>query len=92
MYGPLLYCAETADNENLLSQYSIPANFEWIKTNEEIGGLPKLKISAFCISNSDKLYTKIVPKREKTTLNMIPYSAFANRGECDMRVWFHAIF
>ena len=92
MRGPVLYCAETADNENLLSQYSIPADFEWNKTDEEIGGLPKLKISAFCISNSDKLYTSTIPKRKKTTLNMIPYSAFANRGECDMRVWFHAIF
>ena len=92
MCGPVLYCAETADNENLLSQYSIPADFEWNKSEEEIGRLPKLKISAYCISNSDKLYTSTIPKRKKTTLNMIPYSAFANRGECDMRVWFHAIF
>jgi DUF1680 family protein len=38
---------------------------------------------------SDALYSSRAPRREEITLRMIPYHAFANRGESDMRVWMY---
>lgn len=36
---------------------------------------------------TEPLYTFDLPKREKQTLRFIPYSAWANRGKNEMRVW-----
>jgi DUF1680 family protein len=36
------------------------------------------------------LYSRQAPRYEAATLKLIPYNAFANREETDMRVWFIA--
>jgi DUF1680 family protein len=36
------------------------------------------------------LYSRKSPRYEAATLKLIPYNAFANREESDMRVWFIA--
>jgi len=84
--GPIVYCAEGKDNGNHLRQFRIPDKLEYsfIK-NEEIG-TTDLIVKAEKTANIKDLYSF-----EKTytedKLHLIPYFAFANRGECDMAVW-----
>ncbi len=74
-YGPFIYVAESVDNKSPLTQYKIsPDETNLIKE----------------WSDNFNAYTLKVPatyKDEDTTLNVIPYFAFANRGECDMYVY-----
>ena len=67
--------AESVDNKAPLTQYKIsPEETNLIKE----------------WSDNFNAYTLKVPatyKDEDTTLNVIPYFAFANRGECDMYVY-----
>ena len=39
------------------------------------------------MESSDALYSEERPKRTDVTLTAIPYYAWANRGENQMRVW-----
>jgi len=77
-YGPIVYCAETVDNEKLTSYRLNPKAFKEQATtayNEEYG------------ANTVTLnYTEDGRLR---SLHLIPYYAFANRGESDMRVYFY---
>ena len=74
-YGPFIYVAEAVDNNSPLTDYSI-------RTSE------KALLKEW--SDDYYAYTLKVPsfyKEENATLNMIPYFAFANRGESDMYVY-----
>ncbi len=87
--GPVVYCAEGIDNkENLWKIYFDVKGSLKIKKNKEFL-LPALKADAFVRQTNDALYSELSEKYKKTTLNMIPYYCFANRGETDMRIWFY---
>lgn len=89
--GPIVYCAESVDNgENLHSLFVSPDfSYDFLPGNEFL--LRPLKISAFRIKNVEQgLYTKARPLFAPTTVKLIPYNSFANRGESDMLVWFNA--
>lgn len=92
MRGPVVYCAEEVDNEPGLHRYSVPLDFKFSEITETASGLPELDISARRLKENSGLYTTVPPETEEKTLHLIPYSSFANRGECDMRVWFEAIY
>ncbi len=89
MRGPVVYCAEAVDNGAELHRFSLSPQFQW-QLQDAVGGLPALTVSAFRLSDAPALYSTALPTREATPLRLIPYSAFANRGESDMRVWFPA--
>lgn len=89
MRGPVVYCAESVDNGPDLHAFSIATDFAWSERNVTECGLPEFDISAFRLADSGQLYSSVVPEETAATLHLIPYSAFANRGECDMRVWFY---
>lgn len=82
MYGPVVYCAETADNE------SVHTFFADTSANPEISGrkygVPEIRISGERRISQASLYSEQPPTSSPTKLNMIPYFAFANRGECEM--------
>ncbi|MDE6419847.1 MAG: glycoside hydrolase family 127 protein, partial [Lachnospiraceae bacterium] len=46
-----------------------------------------LKIEGVRMTGSGELYSEIQPVKERVTLTAIPYYAWANRGENQMRVW-----
>ena len=48
-----------------------------------------LSVKGFAEEPSDVLYRKFADTLVPVTLEFIPYHAFANRGETDMRVWFN---
>ncbi|MBQ8953303.1 MAG: glycoside hydrolase family 127 protein, partial [Clostridia bacterium] len=55
----------------------------------EYGGLPVIEAAGWQRPAPDGswLYRPYAAQYEKKTLTFIPYYAFANRGESDMRVW-----
>jgi DUF1680 family protein len=87
MRGPVLYCAEGVDNGEDLAgvAVSISSEFE-LEDNDFI--LPSLSTRAYREKDSDMLYSKAGDDYEEFKLRLIPYYAFANRGETEMVVWF----
>lgn len=50
-----------------------------------------LNVKGYRIHTSETLYSEERPTKEKETLTAIPYYAWANRGENQMRVWMHGL-
>ena len=82
MYGPVVYCAETADNESVENFFADTSL--GIKITGEKFGLPEIVLSGLRQIISDELYSENKPLQFPGTLKMIPYFAFANRGEHEM--------
>lgn len=86
MRGPILYCAESVDNTEdlrcVLAEVTKP-----VKVGACDFILPTLEVAAYKEKESGTLYSKIGDDYEAFTLKMVPYYAFANRGECEMLVW-----
>ena len=96
MRGPVVYCAEEADNGKSLHLYQLLPS-KPVQANEiTIEGCkyPSLRVSARKKRKPEqtgRLYVKYqTPEYEPVQLHMIPYFAWANRGENEMAVWFTA--
>lgn len=83
--GPLVYCAEWADNKfnvhtGLLNQHP---QFRVVEKPELLNGINQITTEAQALSydKAGKLVTKDV------VLTLIPYYAWAHRGEGEMDVW-----
>ena len=92
MKGPVVYCAEGVDNgERTLHQFIIPRDFTAIEDQNNGYGLPTLTVPCTKqVVDGAGLYRNSPPETQPATLRLIPYNAFANREETDMRVWFFA--
>lgn len=83
--GPIVYCAEWPDNN--FGVHGVLLNrrpqFEVVENPDLLYGINQLVTNAQSLSydNSGKLATKDVK------LTLIPYYAWAHRGEGDMEVW-----
>ena len=86
MRGPVVYCAEGVDNGNNLHRYSVPSVLN-AKLSDGEFGLPEITVDAYETLSSGVIYSRKAPEKVKTALKLVPYNAFANRGECDMAVW-----
>lgn len=93
--GPLVYCFEGADNDNDVLSLVLDTS-EPLKINEYdpeiLGGIRVIEASAYRTAISDTkltgtLYTNEKPEMKKCTAKAIPYYAWCNRGENQMRVW-----
>ena len=89
MRGPVVYCMEGADNGELLRDITIDsrARFKYGKHPEL--GVPTLTVRAYrTVREPDApLYRRKTQNKEKIDAVLIPYYAFANRGESEMQVW-----
>jgi DUF1680 family protein len=83
--GPLMYCAEWADNNGSVSTIVIPAtaSFKTVFEPSLLNGVMLLKSDINKINVTDN---HVVTTREPFTA--IPYYAWANRGKGEMMVWF----
>ena len=83
--GPIVYCAEWVDNN--FDVHSTFLNkrqkFELGDIEDNLGGIRKIhtRFRSFVNSNDE------VIKTDEKTLTLIPYYAWAHRGEGDMIVW-----
>ena len=90
--GPIVYCAESVDNGENLHAFAISPDFGWKAVYDGRFGLNVLEIAAFRREDAEEsaLYARAESKKDclkPAVLRLIPYSAFANRGESDMLVW-----
>lgn len=83
--GPIVYCAEWADNNFDLPGILIPAKpeIQVVDNPEKLNGIKELKMQAQSLYTNDKglLETKDV------YLSLIPYYAWSHRGDGQMAVW-----
>ncbi|MBW3088348.1 glycoside hydrolase family 127 protein [Bifidobacterium sp. 82T24] len=89
--GPLVYTAESADNDGDLWLYAIkPGSGTYEFKPELLGGVGTITEQGVreIQDESDDLYLPAgSQKTEAATVKFIPYYAWANRGEGQMRVW-----
>ena len=91
MRGPIVYCAEGKDNPYPLHSYKVSPCASASENYNEAYGLTELTLSAKrTLPFEGELYSSQPPREEETSLHLIPYSCFANRGESDMLVWLHS--
>ncbi|OAX61359.1 glycoside hydrolase family 127 protein [Xanthomonas translucens] len=99
--GPLVYCLEQADNGTQLHQLRLPADAA-IRTEPGSGtlaGQVLLQAAGERLHGQDDAQADAIPlyrydappaSRQAQTLTFVPYFAWANRGEGEMRVWVDA--
>ena len=93
MRGPIVWCAEAVDNGEDIRDISLDRNagfeldFDTSPLKEY--GIPTLNAAAYRRLAGDfhSLYSFASPRRQKFDLKLIPYFAFANRGETEMMIW-----
>ena len=87
--GPVVYCAEAVDNGGEL--WSLRTDVCAEVHEDYDAGLQALALKTEGYRKTDckadELYTKAGEGYEPQTIKFIPYYAFANRGESEMRVW-----
>lgn len=86
MRGPVVYCAEAVDNGDDLASIAIDKDTAFNVVDGEFI-LPSIEARALKQKPSDTLYNPAADDYEPVTFKLIPYHAFANRGESEMRVW-----
>lgn len=87
--GPIVYCAEGYDNGADLRSFRIPEEIEYKTAENSELGTTDLIVKCEKLEKFNALYSA---KRKFTPaeLRLIPYFAFANRGDSDMTVWLTA--
>lgn len=85
--GPIVYCAEGVDNPLPLRGLYIDPKAPAALGKDSALGLTTVELDGFMQKESDELYfdydEELVPQKIK----LIPYYAYANRGESDMLIW-----
>lgn len=90
MRGPLVYCAEQADNGAGLSFLALPETLTAAESDAFTGGgMVALTVRGkrAVLPQSDELYRSTLPVWEPAEIRLIPYAIWANRGEGEMRVY-----
>lgn len=89
MRGPVLYCMEGADNGALLRDITLDSKARFKYGKHPTLGVPQLTVRAWrTVREPDTpLYRRKTQNKEKVDAVLIPYYAFANRGESEMQVW-----
>ncbi len=91
--GPLVYCVEANDVKGVpIFDIALPIDIQLKPVYTRISGenIMALKGIARLINDGDwsrTLYKEVSRKQETTSIQLIPYFAWANRGDFDMSVW-----
>lgn len=85
--GPIVYCAESHDNGRNLQAIYVDPDAEYVVGESEFL-LPSITTTAYKPAENNVLYFRANKEMETMTLKLIPYYAYANRGEASMQIWF----
>jgi DUF1680 family protein len=92
--GPIVYCLESADlsSSQKLSSILIPTTTQWIPKKQKIVNTEVTALEGsvkLVIDNQWKnsLYRPVSTNTQTTKVSLIPYFAWANRGDTEMSVW-----
>ena len=93
--GPVVYCAEEADNGKLLQDFRMdPHGVIEVDASELFGGIRVVRVEGTrsAADEDAPLYMPVAEsKREKAVMTLIPYYLWNNRGEGEMTVWMNSI-
>lgn len=83
--GPIVYCAEWADNDFEIPSTLIPAKpeIQIVDKPGVLNGVKELKIQAQSLFTNEKGFLET----KNVTLSLIPYYAWSHRGDGQMAVW-----
>jgi uncharacterized protein len=88
--GPIVYCAEAADNPAGVRDLLLPPEGPFTQTwrPDLLGGVVVLSAPARRAEPfpADRLYSAVRPG-DPATITLIPYCTWANRGPSEMTVW-----
>lgn len=90
MRGPVVFCAEGTDNGTNLHNIRLDMDAEFkVGFDSDMGVMTLTTDDAYVKETScdAPLYSKMINSYDTKTLKLIPYYAFANRGDSDMLVW-----
>jgi len=85
--GPIVYCMEGCDNGELLKGIFITDNLNSEIKFDELINSNILFVDGFKRKDTALLYQRVSNDYLPQRLKLIPYFAFANRGETEMQVW-----
>jgi len=89
MRGPVVYCMESVDNGPNIRDIRLDGRARFTYSKHPQLGVPQLTVKA-CrrrLDTNAKLYAQRNQNLESMEAVLIPYYAFANRGEAEMQVW-----
>lgn len=87
-FGPLVLCAESIDNPHLRSVCVGDLTQATVDIQNGSPSVLTATLPTVYKHPATTLYAYHKPALENTVLTLIPYFAWANRGEFDMKVWF----
>ena len=87
MLGPIVYCAEGVDNGVNLHRLYLSRNINAKLSYNDEYKLNTIEVDGYIRNSSERLYEPLSDNFEESRIKLIPYNAFANRGETDMMVW-----
>ena len=85
--GPVIYCAESVDNGKGLGDLFVLSDCSFKVLPDELTGLCKIEAEGIRMPRREIGYEQYKPDFEKCSVKFVPYFAFANRGDCEMKVW-----
>lgn len=88
--GPLVYCAEEADNEGGVLPLRVKrdaAAQAKIAHADKLEGIVEITLPGERAEDGESLYSMEPPKRKPCEIKLVPYYTWANRGEGEMQVW-----
>lgn len=91
--GPVIYCMESVDNGPNIRDIRLDSKAHFTYGKHARLGVPQLTVKAWrrTVSADAPLYSVRHNSFEETQAILIPYYAFANRGEAEMQVWHYLI-
>jgi DUF1680 family protein len=92
MRGPLVYCAEGADNGGDLDMMTLPSRLPGVRmeTLADLGAAVAMDVPALVDSDAawgGAIYAAVPPRAETAVRRFIPYHLWDNRSPGEMRVW-----
>lgn len=87
--GPVIFCMESVDNGPNIRDIRLDGRARFVYGKHAELGVPQLTVRAWrrAPEADAQLYSRRHDSLEKTDAVLIPYYAFANRGEAEMQVW-----
>lgn len=88
--GPLVYCAEGADNDADVFSLSVApdAAITVLPYDEKkLYGIVPMEIGGYRLHSARSLYSQARPERTACSIQLVPYYTWCNRGLNQMRVW-----
>ena len=93
--GPVVYCAEEADNGALLQDFRMNPNAPVeTESSDLFGGICTIRVQGTrsAVSEDAPLYMPLSQaRRTSATMTLIPYYLWNNRGEGEMTVWMNSM-